>query len=120
MIIDLDNIPTEMNSVWIENGFQLPKGESLTFQIRGNPTTGYHWHFDENSRMEAFDVEVEYKEDERREGEELFTGIGGTYYFTLTASDTAEINDSGILNLQQSRDWEVNNSWDYSYEIHIA
>ena len=34
----------------------------------------------------AFDVEEDYIMDPVPEGHELYTGIGGTYYFTLSAS----------------------------------
>ena len=67
-----------------ESGMPLPKGNQIRFKVRGNPTTGYEWVVNEAAANGLFTVERKYVRDE---APERYVGVGGTYYFTLTAGD---------------------------------
>ena len=45
LIIDLDLLESDVKGIFEANGFTIPAGETLTFKVSGNPTTGYEWHF---------------------------------------------------------------------------
>ena len=86
LIIDLDQMQSDTKRVFADTGFTIPAEKTLTFKVSGNPTTGYEWHYVETENGAAFDVVEDYIMDPVPEGHEDYTGIGGTYYFTLSAS----------------------------------
>ena len=59
----------------------------MRFSVLGNPTTGYQWHYNDSENNKLFHVERNYVQDVI-EGCEHCVGVGGTYYFTVTASDS--------------------------------
>ena len=63
----------------------MEAGDQLRFQVAGNPTTGYEWVLNEDSDNGLFDVERKYVADD---APPHYTGVGGTYYFTITAGET--------------------------------
>ena len=103
--------------MYTEYGFTIPENETITFKVSGNPTTGYEWNHLED---EAFDVERDYYQDEVKPWQRGYTGIGGTYYFTLSANEGAEQGDKGVFSIAYSRSWEDRNVDSYTYPIHIG
>ena len=91
LIIDLDQVAADtlVKQVFEEYGLTIPIDETLTFKVSGNPTTGYEWHYNDDVVNDAFVVTEEYVMDTVEDWQEGYTGIGGTYYFTLSASEGA-------------------------------
>ena len=106
--------------MYTEYGFTIPENETITFKVSGNPTTGYEWHYVETENGAAFDVVEDYIMDPVPEGHEDYTGIGGTYYFTLSASQEAEKGNSSWFTISESRDWEEYDIQSYTFPIYIG
>ena len=79
--------------MYTEYGFTIKEDETITFKVSGNPTTGYEWYYMEDANGEAFDVESDYIQDEIKPWQRGYSGIGGTYYFTLSASEGVNKGD---------------------------
>ena len=119
LIIDLDLLDSDVKGIFETNGFTIPSGETLTFKVSGNPTTGYEWHFQEEATEGAFDVVENYTMDPIEEYQKGYTGIGGTYTWTLTANEDAEVGDLGVFRIAESRDWEDHDVASYIFPIQI-
>ena len=115
LTIDLSRLDESNMSQLSQTGVPMKAGDSLTFSVRGNPTTGYTWNVREEAANGLFSVEESYKVDE---ADPSFTGVPGTYYFTLTAGNAAGSGDFSIWN---GRTWEgEQNSLDsLTIPIHI-
>mmetsp|Transcript_16128 Transcript_16128/g.21852 ORF Transcript_16128/g.21852 Transcript_16128/m.21852 type:complete len:90 (-) Transcript_16128:102-371(-) len=85
----------------------------MRFEIGGNPTTGYQWYVNLPSANSAFDVVKSYRAADNPEG---YMGVGGTYFFDVTAGDNA---GSGHFEIDYYRPWESVNSSMNSYKIPI-
>ena len=121
MTIDLDELDPLVYSIFNEHGLMIPPGESLRFTATGNPTTGFDWYLREDLLGDNIVVASDYYEDAREDGMEDWTGIGGTYYWTLSAAEGANTGDQGTFRIEYYRDWEPD-LVDIAYEfpIHIA
>ena len=99
-IIDLSELEYSNLSQLQQSGFPMKVGDSKQFSIRGNPTTGYTWNLHEDDVADgAISVEKSYRVDDAPEG---WTGVPGTYYFTVTANAAGE----GNLDIWHGRVWE--------------
>ena len=120
--VELDKMNMIGLAVLYSAGLPMEAGTKLRFKIGGNPTTGYEWFADEEAADGAFTIEKEYLMDTPGpecivEGENLCTGIGGNYYFTITAVDEGPAE--GVLSLIYGRSWDTENSALKSHDIPI-
>ena len=90
----------------------------MRFSVRGNPTTGYMWEVNEEATKGAFTVERDYIKDPIGEGEESSTGVGGTFFFTLTAGDSVPDEDV-FFQIGYMRNWETENVDDAEWKIKL-
>ena len=58
--INLDTIGKTYKTELEQKGLLVKSGDSIFFQVRGNPTTGYEWHVDEEVTNGAFTVKKKY------------------------------------------------------------
>ena len=109
--INLSSVNREFKSTLEQTGIPLKAGGQIRFQVRGNPTTGYQWQELCCNSHGAFSVEKSFKRDPAPEG---YTGVGGTYYFTITANKPSEGEDSifshsifeDVSNIRKAAAWE--------------
>ena len=81
----------------------------MRFTADGNPTTGYTWNLVEDPNG-AFTVVKTYKSAPRQPHEEYYTGMGGTFYFTVTGSTNGPAE--GEFLVWHGREWEgIENSY---------
>ena len=76
----------------------MKPGESFTFSVKGNPTTGYTWNVRGSVINDVFSVQEDYSS----EGDGSTMGCGGTYKFTVTAEKAGK----GCFWIFYSRVWE--------------
>ena len=73
--------------------------------MRGNPTTGYMWEASEEKANGAFEIERTYIMDTvQGEDTEFWAGIGGTYYFTLSATSNGAAD--GNFHIRYGRSYQ--------------
>ena len=115
LTIDLSRLDEANMSQLSQTGVPMQVGDSLTFSVRGNPTTGYTWNVRDEAANGVFSVEKTYKVDE---ADPSYTGVPGTYYFTLTAGNAA---GSGDFSIWHGRTWESeqNSLQSFTIPIHI-
>ena len=104
--ISLDNLSKTEKALLENTGISLKPGEQTRISVSGNPTTGYEWYqlcCEDNG---AFTVERAYRRDPTKP--KNYTGVGGMYYFTLTARQppSGEDSVSGLFEIAYYRDWE--------------
>ena len=114
--VDLGN--TRAVEAFKEMGITIEQGKSVRFSVQGNPTTGYEWTWDPTVANGAFTVTTDYVMDIITPDQEGYTGIGGTYYFTVEA--TANGENQGTLKLYEGRSWENINEAIMTYEFNVT
>ena len=97
-------------------GFFIEKDNSLRLALKGNPSTGYEWDFDQEPADGAFTVTTEYVQDEEP-GDGVMPGSGGMYYFTIKAGSEAA---DGTISLTYFRPVDLSVKLEYEFPIHIA
>ena len=75
----------------------------MRFKVSGNPTTGYQWNINEDEINGAFTYKRTYKSNP---SPRFYTGVGGTYYFDITAGDSGS---NGKFEIAYYRPWESAN-----------
>ena len=98
--IDLGSLTKAQSAAFKETGFQVARNGSIRFEAHSNPSTGYAWHVKEDMANGAFTVEENWVRDDAPEG---YVGVGGTRYWTISASE--EVGD-GTFAIWLGRSWE--------------
>ena len=77
--------------------------------MRGNPTTGYEWKASEEHANGAFEIERTYIMDKNpgHNDDEVWAGVGGTYYFTVTAPSNGQSDE--LFHIWHARSFESEN-----------
>ena len=113
--IDLSSIAEANMSQLEQSGLPMRVGDSKTFTVRGNPTTGYTWNIDQDATADGvISIEKDYKVDE---ADPSWTGVTGTYYFKVTANTVGEAS----LAIWHGRTWESrqNSLQAFNIPIHV-
>ena len=74
-------------------------GSDLTFEIEGNPTTGYQWQL--MTKDGTFTASSDYKQNDAPEG---MVGVGGCFRFDLSFL----VDDNYKLEFSYLRSWDPN------------
>ena len=81
----LDELPSNNQESLQKNGVSLYPGQSFRFAVEGNASTGYTWNYVESAENSAlYSLETMYIMHDQPTN---YTGVGGKFYFTLTAGD---------------------------------
>ena len=91
----------------------LPMGETLVVELKGNPTTGYDWEIDGLYEGLSFNG-TDYVTDAGHKGEEL-TGAGGKKSFKFVAQRTGLVH----LKFKEWRSWEGDSSVVRRFDVQI-
>ena len=111
--IDLDKIGEAFESQLKKEGIPMKAGDHMRFKVGGNPTTGYQWNINEDVINGAFAFKKSFK---RSPAPEFYVGVGGTYYFDITAGDSGS---KGTFEIAYYRPWESANRAFNKYSIPI-
>ena len=114
---NLDLMPSAELAQILALGIELEQGQAVRFSVSGNPTTGYSWNLNEAAdHDDVFSVSMSYETDVPPEGGEFWTGIGGTYYWTVEAGDEA---GEGVFHIWHGQKWSGAERAIYQFEIPI-
>ena len=77
-------------------------GLDLSFEIEGNPTTGYQWILDTDEKALDESITLVSSEYKQNEAPEMMVGVGGYFYFDITFSKDGEFD----LDFTYCRSWD--------------
>ena len=99
-------------------GVSVARGDSVRFQIKGNPSTGYDWVLDGEAANGAFEVERDFIVTPAADSDQELNGAAGTYYFTLTAGESVPDDNVQFL-IQYKRSWEKTSVKEIEIPVYI-